>query len=92
MIIESTFNSVALQIELVPSIFFLTSEMETSSKSFVHAVQIVDEHGEAMNAQMTLDILEKHAHDRSLEGTWLVDRSLSTRDFGRMSDREISHC
>ena len=67
--------------------------METSSESFVHAVQIVDEHGEAMNAQMTLDILEKHPRGRSLGGTWLVlARSLSTLEFGRMSDhREISH-
>lgn len=45
MITGNTFDSVALRIELVTQIF-LTSEMETSSKAFVHSVQFVDEHGE----------------------------------------------
>ena len=66
--------------------------METSSKSFVHSVQIVGEHEEAMNVQMTLHILEMNARDKNLKGTWLDARSLSTLDFGRICDREICHC
>lgn len=50
--------------------------METSSKSFVRSVQIVGEHEEAMNVQMTLHILEMNPRDKHLEGTWLVARSI----------------